>query len=388
MELDKLIKLIDNGHKKVIVFGNGKIGKRVINILIPRIKRLDNLLICDNDRNKQGVKYKGIEIMPIESAAKENRDAVYIIATTRYVNEMKKQLLENEISEKNIYVDLPDSLLHASEIRKWSEKTKKKKILNFEVNINKHCNLKCCGCDHFAPLADEDFYDINEYKSDIERLSYIFDGAAGTILLLGGEPLLNPQINQYASIARKNFPEAKIAIITNGILLESMEEKFWKNCCACDISIAITKYPIKINYDKIEKIGQEFGVKIEYMELGDQESRLLWKYPLDINGNQDAIRSFTYCENANTCITLEHGYLYTCSIMPNAYIFNNFFHTKLKITDVDGVDIYDDLTPDDIFSALARPVSFCRYCDVMHRSYGHKWRISEKKISEWTDTNT
>ncbi len=39
-----------------------------------------------------------------------------------------------------------------------------------ETHIVDHCNLKCRGCTHFAPLADPYFKSIEEFENDLKRL--------------------------------------------------------------------------------------------------------------------------------------------------------------------------------------------------------------------------
>lgn len=112
------------------------------------------------------------------------------------------------------------------ESRDWKRRTMKLPILSFEVHLAEHCNLNCRGCDHFCPLAKPAYTDLNVFQRDFKRLSELFHMEAGEIHLLGGEPLLNPQVEEFCKIARKNFPKATINIITNGILLPEMPDSF------------------------------------------------------------------------------------------------------------------------------------------------------------------
>ena len=59
-------------------------------------------------------------------------------------------------------------------------------------------------------------------------MSYVFNAQLAELPLLGGEPLLNPEINEYIKISRKYFPKTRISIITNATLLNDMDENFWK----------------------------------------------------------------------------------------------------------------------------------------------------------------
>jgi MoaA/NifB/PqqE/SkfB family radical SAM enzyme len=79
------------------------------------------------------------------------------------------------------------------------------KKLRFAVNLTDHCNLNCAYCDAFAPLAKENFYPLETFKRDCERLSQLTGGKISEIGFAGGEPLLHPDITGFFSIARSNF---------------------------------------------------------------------------------------------------------------------------------------------------------------------------------------
>ena len=42
------------------------------------------------------------------------------------------------------------------------------------------------------------------------------------IILMGGEPLLHPQVGEFCRVTRECYPEAGITIITNGTLIPKM----------------------------------------------------------------------------------------------------------------------------------------------------------------------
>ena len=101
-------------------------------------------------------------------------------------------------------------------------------------------------------MADEEYVDINELASDLKRLSELSAGEVHHINILGGEPLLHPEITKIIEIVRHYFPYGNIYLVTNGVLLNRMDESFWKQCKQSNIVIAPTQYPIKINYDEIQ----------------------------------------------------------------------------------------------------------------------------------------
>lgn len=84
------------------------------------------------------------------------------------------------------------------------------------------------------------------FLKDCERLNELTHGVIERLELMGGEPLLHPNIIRNNEIARNNF-EGEINVCTNGILLEKQSSTFFEACNRLNISIAITIYPIKLN---------------------------------------------------------------------------------------------------------------------------------------------
>jgi len=258
---------------------------------------------------------------------------------------------------------------------------KLRKSLRFEVYLVYHCNLNCAGCAVFSPLAKEKYLDMDSYEQDCKRLSELTNGEVECIRLLGGEPTLHPNLLDFCNITRKYFKQAKIQLVTNGILLPKAEDNFWETCKKNNIIIQISRYPLKINMDGIIEKSRRYKVSTEITESKENE---MFHLALDTEGKHSAKDSFYNCWVKNSCITLSHGKLYTCSLIPAVEHFNRYFNKNLTIKEEDGIDINKTKSIKEILRFLTRPVSFCRYCDIKRMSYGHKWEISKKNIEEWT----
>lgn len=267
-----------------------------------------------------------------------------------------------------------------SEVTKLTPKT----IINFGVPLVEHCNLKCCGCDHFAPIAEHSFANIGVFQNDFARLSELFNGEAVKIGLLGGEPLLHPQVKDFLYIARKYFPKTRIRIVSNGVLLLKQKDDFWESCRQNNIIIEITKYPINLKFDEMQKIASIFGVTMEFRDDTSEVQKTSYHIPLDVKGRQDASSNFMKCFHANFTIFLKNGKFYTCTVAPNIGHFNKYFNMDLPISDRDSIDIYKAQSAQEIFEFLSKPIPFCKFCYVEKRSFGHPWQRSKKDIKEWT----
>ena len=120
-----------------------------------------------------------------------------------------------------------------------------------EVHLAEHCNLNCKYCCHFSCIAQKEFYDLDKFRQDMTKMSSLFNKQLLDLQLLGGEPLLNPEINEYVKHSREVFPRTLISIITNATLLDSMGEDFWKTLNENNVNIVPSIYPVKINWASI-----------------------------------------------------------------------------------------------------------------------------------------
>jgi hypothetical protein len=260
------------------------------------------------------------------------------------------------------------------------ERRKVKTKLGFEVSICDHCNLNCVSCEHFSPVADETYLDVEKYEKDSARLSELLDGEISWLHLMGDEPLLHPRLVEILEISRKYFKKGNIELVSNGILLLKQNNLFWETCRKNDIVVAVTQYPIKIDHKAIEKKAAEFGVKFRYYFIGH---KTMHKRPLDTAGKQNTTENLKLCHIFNTCVQLIEGKLYTCIEIAYIKYFNKYFKQNLIVNENDIIDIYKVQTKKEVFERLAQPVSFCKYCNIKDTNFGIEWGVSKKEITEW-----
>ncbi|MCF0116295.1 MAG: radical SAM protein [Erysipelotrichaceae bacterium] len=261
-----------------------------------------------------------------------------------------------------------------------------KRRLSFEIDIADHCNLNCRYCAHFSSVSEEHFADLDETKRSFERLSELSGGEVRFIHLLGGEPLLNSQVTDFAIAAREAFPIGKIDIITNGILLMSMPENFWKVCHDYSIQISISNYPLKLPMDDIKSRARQYDVKCTYFGNSDIEITNFIKYTMDPEGGANPEESFFSCFLASgDCVTLRNGRLYPCSTAGCINRFSKRFGEIIPETSEDSIDIFEAKNTREILNFLSKPIPMCRYCDVKNRTKNNPWSYGKDagEITEW-----
>jgi hypothetical protein len=254
---------------------------------------------------------------------------------------------------------------------------------SLDICVAEHCNLGCYSCNHFSQLAEPEFADFEKTEQDLKHLSELSGGNIPLIYLAGGEPLLNPCLPEFMRIARQYFPQSRVQIITNGLLLLAQKDVFWESVKKYNIVMTPTKYP-GVNWEKIESRAREFGYKFDYFDFSGNTEKTSRKFCLDLSGGQDAKKSFKRCCLAACTVAVQNGRIATCSFVFNIRHFNRYFDRQIPVTASDSIDIYKAQNMRAIVDFVNRPIPLCRYCKSMGEEIIGGWRKTENKISEWT----
>jgi hypothetical protein len=373
-------------YKSVVIFGASDLGK-LLHDEIRDYCDSNNKTICFADNSYKKWVADG-SIIPPGSADERYPGALWFVASDRHSDSMIKDLLRLGIPEGDIIVDLPIRVINRKlEGERTHRLTIKHRIEQLDVELAYHCNLNCAGCSVFSPLVKEpDYADIDDFGSDMCRLSHLLEGDLGTLHIMGGEPLLNPDINGFLKCAREYFPKVRIKVITNGLLLINMPETFWDTCIENRVTISVTEYPIRLDFDGMKRLAAEHCVEFEFFGIAAEKTS--WNLAFDCSGNQEPFNSFTNCHMANMCTMLKNGKISTCSTILNAEFFNSYFNKELKVCPDDYIDIYEARSGEEILEFISKPVPFCRYCDVRRRNYDNPWHVSKREISEYVVDET
>ena len=281
---------------------------------------------------------------------------------------------------KNI---IPDRLLYYYYKSRRQQHLQPNKLLQFDVHLAEHCNLNCAGCNHFSSLAEPEFTDPAVLDKDFARLAELFGRRVSYVNLMGGEPLLHPRVNDCLRAARRHFPQSAINVVTNGLLVFSQKEDFWQACRECQIVVLVSRYPIKLDFDQMLAIAEKNSVELRFNGRTQKEERNFRRVPLDLSGRQDKDLSFVMCNRANACIALNKGRLFTCQTAAYIEHFNKFFQQNLTLSPDDYIDIYKAQSAEEIFNFLAKPIPFCRFCNLKDKLDNLGWHASEKNMAEW-----
>ncbi|MCL1947124.1 MAG: radical SAM protein [Chitinivibrionia bacterium] len=252
-----------------------------------------------------------------------------------------------------------------------------RRLKYIEIHLAEHCNLNCAYCLHNCPVADKSFPDIAQFEKDFIKLQKLTDGHIDTVKLLGGEPLLNPDITRFMEISRKYIPHGKIMVVTNGILLTQMNEEFWTTAKNNNISVFISKYPIKLDMKKILKTAKKYKVNLEIRKSSG--FFVVQKY--DTTGKRNNLTAYKNC-GAKDCTFLKDGKIYLCAEIFCSKYLQTAFNVNFSISQNDFLVLDEINNLREISDFISRPAPFCRYC-ASEESKWQRWKISEKKKEDW-----
>jgi len=232
---------------KNYIFGTGAFAAEVA-------KRLDKFgieiecFINIRDKNKEipNTVYNNIPAYYVENVEDidKNNSNVIIAKKPMFMGSAIDYLRKNDF--KNVYAVNEEMFFSEQETKidllKYFDRINlEKPFLNYlEINIVDQCNLNCKGCAHFSNICDNNFVSLDKYKHDLEMIAekfYLYN-----FRLLGGEPLLHPQLSELVDYTRKILPNSRIIIVTNGLLINKLSENTLKKLSESGVIISISLY--------------------------------------------------------------------------------------------------------------------------------------------------
>jgi organic radical activating enzyme len=104
-----------------------------------------------------------------------------------------------------------------------------------ELNVVENCNLTCRSCSHLSPILPKRRVDAATVEHDLRLLSGHYH--AEWLKLVGGEPLLHPDLVSIADAIRRSGVADRIYLVTNGVLLPRMGPDLWEAMDWIEVSL-------------------------------------------------------------------------------------------------------------------------------------------------------
>ncbi len=375
---------------KVALYGKGILGKRVYDYLRSE-DAIDLICVCtDSAETQDGTLMLFAEdvshndsIDAVDTAelgriySNGEVDAVILATDNELLDFCIRHLTKQGISKIAIVPSYYEFTPLADDSFIWVE-TDKPRLPYLEYHVSFHCNLKCAGCSHFSNIVDhERFGDFDSFCNDLIRLQDLFWGI-GKIRLMGGEPVLNPQLPSFVYAARGAFPDADIRVVSNGLMLREDHTDLLKAMHDMSVYFDVSMYPPTVNcIDRIAGICKAYDVKLTVTPDVNE-----FMAGMNLHGNSIPAEAYRDCP-ASHCTYLCDGRISTC-IMPQLIgIYNDRYGLNILPGEEDVIDLYDDkLDGYQLLKKLKTPMDICRYCDSSRRKFD--WFVStDPDKSEW-----
>ncbi|MFK7845256.1 MAG: radical SAM protein [Rhodothermales bacterium] len=226
---------------------------------------------------------------------------------------------------------------------------------DLELIVSDHCNLTCRQCNHLSPMMAK--WNLHPETAEKELLILSKYVRVQTLKIIGGEPLLNPNLSEIVKVAKASRLAEKIRLVTNGLLIDRITDETWEIIDEIELSI----YPnTSLGDDTIEyiaKLAHKYDVKFSpcrytyfrrtFFEERNNDERLVQEI-------------FDTCKIANVwhCSALHRGKIYRC---PQSIYIDKAFNLKKS----EGFELQDRT---DFSSSLMRylqsktPLEACTHC--------------------------
>ncbi len=189
------------------------------------------------------------------------------------------------------------------------------RLINLEMNVVYACNLKCEYCSHLGRFM-KGHVPLKEllvwYKAWNPKIH------PENVRIMGGEPLLHPDLEKVIYETRKHWNDSSIELITNGLLFSKMDACIFIALKNIQANVTVSKHFDDPSYNKI--FDKEIGV-LEYHGILPriQQSNGGWMkcYQIDSLGHpkpfdSDPEKAWNNCYVRNVCATLIDNQLYRC----------------------------------------------------------------------------
>ena len=237
---------------------------------------------------------------------------------------------------------------------------------NLEINVSYGCNLKCRYCVHFCDTMTG-FVSLEELSVWLQTWRNKI--SPSHVRLIGGEPLLHPDLETIIRMVRNTWQATRIDLVTNGLLL-SQKAEILHLLRQVGGHVFISRHFNHPEYlqrfELAVKTLQEHQVPFT-VYTSDQEWHKYYEYDENnqpVPYESDPNKAWGNCSTKNICPTLLDNQIYKCQHLAYAIrgVRQGILSDAWKFT----LD-YQPLTPDCSTGAVMQhlasgAVSQCRMC--------------------------
>jgi len=249
----------------------------------------------------------------------------------------------------------------------------REKVCNLEINVSLGCNLKCEYCSHLGRFM----------KGVIpwEEIKHWFQSWNQKILpdcvrIMGGEPLLHPDLEMILRETKEYWPDSSMELITNGLLLHKSSPELLSFIRDIPYKVKVSKHFDDPEYNRLFNRG--IAVLRRYaIEPEVEQSHLHWRkcYQIEADGNtkpfqSDPEKAWENCFIKNICPTLFDNKLYRCPLLGSfAYARQKGFVSEAWDVALEYQPLSHHCSREDIRAFMNQGA--CVQCSICPEKYEH-----------------
>ena len=374
---------------KNYIFGTGAFAAEVA-------KRLDKFgieiesFINIRDKNKEipNTVYNNIPAYYVENIGKidNNNSNIIIAKKPMFMGNAIDYLRKNEF--KNVYAVNEEIFFSEQktkdELLKYFDRINlEKPFLNYlEINIVDQCNLNCKGCAHFSNICDSNFVSLDKYKQDLEIIAkkfYLYN-----FRLLGGEPLLHPQLPELVDTTRKILPNSRIIIVTNGLLINRLDDSVLKKLSENNIIISISLYePTFQILNNIIDILKQYNINYLINDDHFKNPEVIEKFHTRLSTikSKEGYLANEKC-SGRFCRFLRDGKISKCYYPLLIESLNKKSGMNFEVSKDDYIELKDIINGWDAIEKMNGNIPFCEYCRDYLKEFS--WESHHKNDNDYS----
>ena len=255
--------------------------------------------------------------------------------------------------------------LPTSQRRRYERVDGRVRVEAFELHVVEHCNLRCAHCCNMSPYLAERTLSVGDVEAMCRTMAEHL--AVDVFKIMGGEPLLHPDITGVLHAIRRARISETIRLFTNGLLLHAMDDAFWGALDELTIS-SYASAPVKpAHLDAARARARAAGVVLNVKPVAEFSEVMR----AEREGDDAAVRrTYEGCWLRHRCMVVRDGRFFMCTRAAYAEEFHGaLLHgahpgDRAGAREGDGVP----LSSPDLGAALlgylnrAEPLASCRFC--------------------------
>ena len=254
-------------------------------------------------------------------------------------------------------------------------------MYSLEYEIVERCNLNCKRCNHFSNIFNDG--KITDYETFCKDIDFVRQNVYNIkhFKLLGGEPLMHPDLARFIEYSRQSFPNSPISIITNGLLVLKMSDELINTIKKCNVTIEISLYPpLRENFHQFIGFLMFCGIQHKIFRYGDEFGSFL-----NLNGDSNQKWAMMQCY-AQVCPAIKNGKIFRCTTVMNVDVFNRKYNTNLPPSYLNINELPQNGVGEILANYLTDPIEMCRFCDKF-KNFPWEQTKNDAKMEDWVSRN-